>query len=186
MGGDHMKNNKLDSLGTMVSLGFMSLGVYVIASGDRFTDQWFDSGLFSAYYDTGADHGVHFNGNSSLHIQSRVPAPPGLGIIKKTLEPEKYLGRRICMSGHVKADGVKNWCGLWMRVDGPGTKILSFDCMKNRSISGTKDWEKYDIVLDVPSHSVNINYGLLLAGAGKVWADAFAFKAFRAGGQQKQ
>ena len=186
MGSGLMKNNKLDNLGTMVSLGFMSLGVYVIAAGNRFTDPWFESGLFSAYYDTGVDRDVHFNSNSSLHIQSRVPAPPGLGIIKKNLEPEKYLGTSVRMSGHVKTRGVKNWCGLWMRVDGPGSEILRFSCMRNRPITGTRDWKKYDLALDIPSHSVLIHYGLILAGGGEVWADAFKFETLPSGGQQQQ
>jgi streptogramin lyase len=43
--------------------------------------------------------------------------------------------------------------------------------MYNRSIKGTNDWKKYEIILDVPLESSKLNYGLLINGTGKVWFD---------------
>ena len=45
--------------------------------------------------------------------------------------------------------------------------------LQNRPIKGTTDWKKYEIVLDIPSDSKSINYGVLLSGDGKVWFDDF-------------
>lgn len=81
-----------------------------------------------------------------------------------------YLGKRLKMTGCAKSDAVEDWAGFWMRVDGPvGGKSLSFDNMRERGIKGTTGWTKYQIVLDVPENSVNIAFGILLAGTGRVW-----------------
>ena len=60
-----------------------------------------------------------------------------------------------------------------MRIDGYNNQQLGFDNMQGRAIKGTTEWKKYEIVLDIPSNSKSINYGLLLGGEGKVWFDNF-------------
>ena len=60
---------------------------------------------------------------------------------------------------------------MWMRIDGANNQQLGFDNMRDRTIRGTTDWKKYEIVLDIPSNSKTINYGVLLSGQGKVWFD---------------
>jgi hypothetical protein len=59
-------------------------------------------------------------------------------------------------------------------------KALSFDNMKggkkDRSIQGSSDWTRYDIVLDVPMNASNIAYGALLPGTGQIWFDDMKFE----------
>jgi len=62
---------------------------------------------------------------------------------------------------------------MWMRVDGPEKAILAFDNMESRIVSGTTDWTRYEIVLDVPQSSIAIAFGFFLGGSGKVWGDDF-------------
>jgi erythromycin esterase len=75
----------------------------------------------------------------------------------------------------VKASCVEQTAGVWMRVDGPDTpktgKSLGFDNMQNRPITGTSDWTRYDIVLDVPTDATAIAFGIRLSGKGQVWLD---------------
>jgi len=86
------------------------------------------------------------------------------------IKPDTYLGKEIRLSAFVKTKNVDTWVGLWMRVDGNAT-TLSFDNMGDRSITGTSDWRKYEIVLDVPESSTGILYGILLAGTGEAWVN---------------
>lgn len=58
-----------------------------------------------------------------------------------------------------------------MRVDGPHTSFLAFDNMANRAIRGDNDWSRYEIVLDVPTVPLQIAYGAILGGQGRVWVD---------------
>jgi hypothetical protein len=62
---------------------------------------------------------------------------------------------------------------MWMRVDGPDRKVLSFDNMGDRPVTGSTGWTRYEIVLDVPPDSVDIAFGFLLTQGGTVWGDNF-------------
>jgi hypothetical protein len=79
------------------------------------------------------------------------------------------------MTAVVKAKNVASWAGLWMRVDGLGDDVLAFDNMQDRRIGGSRDWETYSIVLDVPKGSRAIAFGILLHGDGQVWVTEFDF-----------
>lgn len=47
--------------------------------------------------------------------------------------------------------------------------------MCERKVTGTSDWTKYEIVLDVPDSASKIGFGAILSGEGKLWLDAVAF-----------
>jgi hypothetical protein len=94
--------------------------------------------------------------------------------------PDKFLGKRVRMSGFLKSKDAE-WTSFWLRVDQAGSKkALSFDNMKdgkiNRTIKGTTDWKKYEIVLDVPEKATNISFGVMLNGTGQVWFDNIEFE----------
>jgi hypothetical protein len=54
-------------------------------------------------------------------------------------------------------------------------KVLGFDNMHDRPITGTTEWTKSQIVLNVPAESSRIAYGVLLGGEGQVWIDDIKF-----------
>ena len=88
---------------------------------------------------------------------------------------ETYRGRRLSFTAHVKADHVKSWAGLWMRVDNQRAtdrahRTLAFDNMQGRSIRGTKDWRRYSAWSSMyTEEATEIYLGILLTGAGAVW-----------------
>jgi hypothetical protein len=57
---------------------------------------------------------------------------------------------------------------------------VSFDNMHDgktdRSVRGTTDWTKYEIVLDVPENSSTMAFGALLCGKGQMWFDDLSFE----------
>jgi hypothetical protein len=94
----------------------------------------------------------------------------------QTFSAESFRGKRVRMSGFVSAKDVADWAGLWMRIDGPKSQMLGFDNMQQRAVKGTRDWQKYEIVLDVPDEASEIAFGLLLTGKGQVWMDDLKFE----------
>jgi fructose-specific component phosphotransferase system IIB-like protein len=56
-----------------------------------------------------------------------------------------------------------------MRVGGAGEKMLAFDNMRNRPITGTNEWAHHEIVLDVADNAETIVFGILLSQNGQVW-----------------
>jgi hypothetical protein len=91
------------------------------------------------------------------------------GTLMNTIKSDDYKGKTVKMTGYVKSDKVKDWAGLWMRVDYYGTAVLAFDNMQNRGIKRTTDWAKYEVVLYVPQEATSISYGVLLSGTGQIW-----------------
>ncbi|MBN1446484.1 MAG: hypothetical protein JXA28_01035, partial [Bacteroidetes bacterium] len=93
----------------------------------------------------------------------------GFGSWENTIAADSYRTKRLRFSAYLKTENVSNFAGLWMRVDGPNRKVLAFDNMQDRGVSGTTDWIRYEIVLDVPTAADSIYLGTLLVGDGKVW-----------------
>lgn len=147
-----------------------TLGANTSASG------WFLAGTAPQNYETGIDRVVTPDGKSSGYISSTVPSSGGFGTWMQMFKADEYRGKRLRLSAYVKAKDIKDWAGLWMRVDGPENEVLSFDNMQNRPVRGTVDWQQVAIVLDVPQNSVDIAFGILLQGVGRVWIDNVQFE----------
>jgi len=142
---------------------------------------WFKAGSEPKSYDMGIDKGSAQDGKNAATIKSTEAKIKGFGTLMQNCLPDKYLGKRVRMTGLVKTKDVTDWAGLWFRVDEKeSNKSIGFDNMKDgkkdRSIKGTTDWASYEIVLDVPLTSSNLAYGALLVGTGQIWFDNIKFE----------
>jgi hypothetical protein len=137
---------------------------------------WTCAGSRPADYEMGVDRTVRHAGSFSAFVRSREDAG-GFGTLLQSVGAESYRGKRIRLSGWVRAEGIEpGWAGLWLRVDGPAdedgqAEVLAFDNMGDRKITGTSDWTRHDIVLEVPETAESLFYGLLLQQTGQVWMD---------------
>jgi hypothetical protein len=129
-------------------------------------------------YEFGIDSSASYNGQPSTCLKSKNGASAeGYGGLGSTasLVLHPYRGKRVRFSANVKAEGVNGWAGLWMRVDGDDepknshSSTVGYDNMQNRPITGTRGWQNYSVVLDVPKKVRDIHVGLLLTGTGAVW-----------------
>lgn len=140
------------------------------ASGsEQYPTEWSTSQTEPKRYEIGLDKSLEYNGQKVVTIKSIKSKIDGFGSSMKWINADLYLGKTVKMSGYVKSENVKSWAGLWMRVDHYTNTVLAFDNMQQRGIKGTKDWEKYEIVLFVPTESSEISYGVLLNGTGQIW-----------------
>ena len=117
-------------------------------------------------------HGVRYN----VSLKAQVDQPAAFGTLAQAFQGIAYRGKRLRLSGLVQAEGVEQWAGLWMRVDGERGKLLSFDNMGKRPIRGTVEERRYEVVLDVSTESIGINFGILLLGKGEVWLSDVRFE----------
>lgn len=136
---------------------------------------WLLAGSKPKYYEIGPAM-KQYNSKDVYYLKSVENVESGFGTILKQMDPKDLLGKRVRLTGNIKCENVMNYAGMWMRVDGntPGV-MLGFDNMVNRPITGTTDWQKYEIVLDVPDSSVNIGYGVLMDGNGSLWISDLVF-----------
>lgn len=137
---------------------------------------WFPAGSHPKDYLMSLDTNTVHAGKASACVQSRTPEPTGFGTLMQTCSADTFRGQRVRLSAYLRASQVKDWAGLWMRVDGPKGEPLAFDNMQDRPIKNTSEWTKHEIVLDVPGDSQQVAFGLLLTGAGQVWIDDLNFE----------
>jgi hypothetical protein len=85
--------------------------------------------------------------------------------------PHNYEGKKITLSAYIKTENVSaGYAGLWMSIN----PEIAFENMEDVGITGTTDWKRYEISLDMnPSNTQLIVIGGLLAGKGKMWVDDF-------------
>jgi beta-lactamase regulating signal transducer with metallopeptidase domain len=170
------------ALATVLFCGFVAIGSQVeifainqTSSSNTPIDGWFKAGSVRQDYEIGEDRSVYFSGPSSYYIFSISEKPQGFGTIMKNMPPANYLGKRVRMSAYIKTENLSERAGMWMRVDGKSENPLAFDNMNSRPITGTSTWKRYEIVLDVSENAINIAFGVLVAGSGKVWIDDVQF-----------
>jgi hypothetical protein len=125
------------------------------------------SEAFSARVDTAEKH----TGRGSALLQCTTPDLDTFGTLMQTFRAHDYRGRRIRLSGHLRTRDLEHWAALWMRVDGPETSPLAFDNMSKRPIRGNTEWSSYQIVLDESLAAVQIAYGVIHGGSGRLWVD---------------
>jgi C-terminal processing protease CtpA/Prc len=118
-------------------------------------------------YSHSIDNKVFQNGKHSVSLEF-TGDKPGYGTWGYSI-PAKYQGNKITLRGYIKTENVsEGWAGLWLQVE----PDLSNGNMKERAITGTTDWKKYEITLDLkPLKAKHIFVGGLLVGKGKMWID---------------
>ena len=140
-------------------------------------ESWFLSGSHAQNYEAGIDPTTPYQGKSSGYIKSIGEECKGFGTLTQMFKADAYRNKRMHFAAVVKSERVTFWTGLWMRIDGPEDgKALGFDNMLNRPIQGTTDWQKCEVVLDVPQESVYVAFGILLAGPGQAWLSDVSFE----------
>lgn len=138
---------------------------------------WITRGSRPEEYEIGVDDSTTYNGKRSAFIKSIVADAGGFGTLMQSCKADAYHGKRVRFAAAVKTVDVSGWAGLWMRVDGPKrNESLAFDNMKDRAITGTTDWQTYEVVLDVPVGATFICFGILVHGSGHAWLSDVRFE----------
>jgi hypothetical protein len=133
-----------------------------------------ESGCCDVYIDTT----TRYSGEASGTIKSKLfsnDIKRQTVYLMQNIKADNYKGKRLRMSAFVKSENVER-AALWMRMDGEDMKVFNLDTMDNRPIKGTIDWQKYELVLDVPFETQQIVFGINLKGNGQVWIDDIKFE----------
>jgi len=141
---------------------------------------WIVAGTAPDDYEFAVENTTAASGTKSASITAKPDArPEGFGTLMQTIAADDYRASRWRLSAYMRTEGAHR-AQMWMRIDGPLHKVLGFDNMGSRPVTGTTGWTQYDIVLDVPAESVAIAFGFFLNGGGKVWADGFRLEKVEA------
>ena len=136
---------------------------------DRWPSKW---GGGPSGYDVVLDTETRLSGDYSVCLsKSPTVTEHKFGTIVQAISAKRFAGKRLRFAGYVKAQDVTSHAGLWLRADSSERGSVAFDNMQSRPITGTQNWYKYEIVLDIPDDAAMINFGALLAGDGAIWID---------------
>jgi putative CocE/NonD family hydrolase len=119
------------------------------------------------------DGEIRRSGVSSVRIQSREGSAE-YTVLRQRFLADAFRGRRIRLVGYLLVADVSGWAGLRMQITGSAAHRVN-DNMRDRSLQGTGDWQRCEIVLEVPGDATLIDVGAILAGTGTLWADDFEF-----------
>jgi RNA polymerase sigma factor (sigma-70 family) len=133
---------------------------------------WFGGSAKQDEYESGLDRKVVHGGKASAYVRMKDVGDADFGTLGQAFRADDYRGKRVRLSAWLKTRDVSGGAALWMRVDGPG-KTLAFDNMDKRRVTGSKDWARYEVVLDVPEEAKHITIGMLVGGKGQAWVDDF-------------
>ena len=132
-------------------------------------------------YEFGTDAIPGTTGKQAAYVKALPRAETNaFGGMLQCIKADNYLGQRVRLAARLKGVGASA-IQLWMRVDGPRpdnygiAPMLAFYNNSDRRITGTTDWQRAEVVLDVPKNSAAICYGFFLAGGkGEAWADGLS------------
>lgn len=164
------------SLGAAVTLLFAG-GIMAFSTPRRPPEIPFGwTALGDTSYVITTDTGLHVGGRGfTVATISASEKVSGLGILQQSIKANEYRGKRIQLTGFLKARATDADANLFMRIDG-ASEVLASDYMEARPIRGTSDWTQYALVLDVPRNAVGITFGFSLVGSGQVWLDDLAIE----------
>ena len=140
---------------------------------------WSVDGIFLHNYEVGVDRTVAHTGQASGYVRSAVREPKvlwGHCSLMQRFRADDYRGRRLRMTAYVRTEAVEDLAVLWIRAENRGGRVLKLENLFDRRLRGTKSWQKITVEVDVPSESARIEFGVELAGRGRVWVDDFAFE----------
>ena len=150
-------------VGVLVGVGFAELR----AEEARLAEPWWLGGDAGHLYE--AELATSWVEGARGSLASSRRRVRGFGTIARDLDATALRGKRVRLRGELRAEGVRKWGGLWMRVDGRGRDaVLAFDNMEERGVSGSTPWRPVEVVLDVPPRAVNLALGFLLVGPGEL------------------
>jgi hypothetical protein len=94
------------------------------------------------------------------------------GVLMQAVDATAYRGHRVRLRAALRAaDGGE--ARMWMRVDRFGGRTGFFDNMYTRPVRSA-DWKDVETVFTVDDDAQSLQFGLLLEGGGKMFADAMA------------
>lgn len=168
-----MKRILLVSLWTIISVNCQAQNLK--AFNLDFEDKDPSRLLPHGWFEIGGDYNlstdtIAWTGTKSVKIVS-TETKEGFGAVGFML-PSIYRGDTIRLEGYMKTKNVKGYSGIMLRLDSK-TGPIRFYNMEKDSISGTRDWQKYEVELSYPEEVEIIWVGGVLGGEGEAWYDDF-------------
>jgi len=120
------------------------------------------------HYDIGVDPDLTYENQPCVTVKARPDSICFAGLAQQ-IKAENYHGKRLQFSAVLRSRDLENRAALVMRVRDQKENLLAFDNMRNRYITGTTDWARHAVVLDVAETAEDILFGFFSSLSGQTW-----------------
>jgi C-terminal processing protease CtpA/Prc len=134
-------------------------------SGELTPTGWYASPSGTVFADGETVH----SGKWAVRLERTATSQGTFSVITKSL-PVDFLGGTVELRGYLRTKDVTGYAGLWLREDGDAD-MLKLENMEGQQVKGTHDWTEYSIQLPVEPRARTLYLGVLVEGAGTLWAD---------------
>ena len=102
-----------------------------------------------------------------------VADPSGSVLVAQEFDARQYRGSRVRLTGFLRTATVATQANLRLVVAGGD---LDDPLSHSVTVSGTKPWQKHEVVMDVPEAAGVIRIEVSLIGKGSLWAANLGFE----------
>lgn len=123
------------------------------------------------------DSTIAISGNYSLRSKCLDQTAPCINqSFVYNIEVYELAGKEISISGFVKGEDVNKYTSstLSLTMYNKEAQAYSFDVSSSEALSGTFDWTKISLSIDIPENISQLSLSLNHSGLGEVWYDGFA------------
>jgi hypothetical protein len=114
-------------------------------------------------------------GRSSIVLRNAVPTPRAFAAVEQGFRADAWRGRRVRFSTWLRGEAVEGESGLSVIALGPDAPPMSPGLAgAGAGRSGSFDWERHDVVLDVPNEADTIVIGIGMSSTGALFFDDVA------------
>jgi hypothetical protein len=162
---------KVRLMQAVVLLGCVAFWSFIVPSA------WKPSGPAENKYEIGLWKvgGYESQNCGVIRANKKVYDPGEYGSLIQLVSSQRFLGKRIKMTGYMKTRGVEGIACFYIRSDKEGGKEpLTIDNMKGRQLRGNNNWGKHTVEIDVPLNASKLAFGAILDGPGVVWFDSLS------------
>jgi len=147
------------------------------ADGMKLPLGWIVGGDQAQNYDLGVDDAM-IGKPASIKSRHEKGEQTGFATLMQSVDARPFHGKKVRLTAELSGRDITGAATLWMRLDDQAKVNIRFDNMEMRQkdgpITGTSEWVKREIVLDIPSEGQTLNYGFYLRGRGQCWARSFS------------
>lgn len=106
----------------------------------------------------------------SAVLRSAVPEPYGFAVLRQAVLAEDYRGATVVFGGELRATGVADQAGLFLRVSRGPVRARRDDPDNHlAAVTGSAGWARLQVTAEVPDEdSLIIHFGAFLIGRGQI------------------
>jgi hypothetical protein len=131
---------------------------------------WYLAGKNTPNFEGGLNASERHQGQPVFWLRN-MTGEDGFATLIQSITAQNYVGKRVRFSGHLRAENVGVSATIFLRADDSRGRFVAFNNLEtlktNGALKGTSDWCRRDVVLDIPTEALSLNFGFYLAGAGE-------------------